>query len=677
MKRLLALAPMLLGRMVLAQQQPAPPVFRAGTELVEIDVVVRDTAGRFVRDLKPEEIELRDEGQPRPVEVLSLVTGDNAEARSKVFVAIIDDAHLSRENFRHAQTAASELFSRQFHAGDIGGLVVGRQVANRRLTSDVGELAAAVKNATPNPKATSRPFELMEWPRMSAAEVFRVMAEDRSVIDGLVARACSDEPERCGPPLGSDAAQQEIRLKANRESSELRTESDRTLQIVSAMLTTLERFDGRKTIVLLSEGFAADESWSEVQSVVALAARVNARIYTLDARGLGYQASSALDRAPADTQQRLLDALGGSDDAINSLAADTGGFVVRNTNEFTRAVARIAEDAGTYYVIGYRPARAFDAKFHRVSVRVKRPRMDVRARRGYVAATRTAANETVSRELPAPPELVAADLAEAINPLIPPVETEPRILPVPRGSDPAASENAGVISESPAGLRLRPLASEHGAALGAGGASSDAATSGWEAYQRGDVEGARAALAPLATRPDTPSWVHYCLGQADYALARYRDAIGQWEAVRVAEPGFEPVYFDLVDGYLQVKDRAKAIAVLLIAEGIWPRDPDVYNALGVVHTAAGAIDDAVKAFNEAIEAAPTEPNSYLNLAIALEKRYSRSLRYFVPTRTYVGNDKDRDAAIENYRKYLEFGGPYTDIARRRLDGLKWAVTKKR
>jgi tetratricopeptide (TPR) repeat protein len=269
-----------------------------------------------------------------------------------------------------------------------------------------------------------------------------------------------------------------------------------------------------------------------------------------------------------------------------------------------------------------------------------------------------AANENAAaKESPAPKQGSTPDMADALDPVFAPIS--------PDASAPPTTA-----------LRVRPLAGEHTAALAAGGASSDAETRGWEAYQRGDVEGARAALTPLADRAETPSWVHYALGQADYALARYRDAITQWENVRNSEPDFEPVYFDLVDGYLQLKDRAKAVDVLMSAQLFWPSDPDVYNALGVVHNAAGAIDEAVKAFSAAIEAAPKEPVSYLNLAIALEKRYAKSLRYFVPTRAYIGNDKDRQDAMANYRKYLEFGGPYAEIARRRLDGLTWAITKK-
>ena len=134
MKRLVttALTALLFG-------QPPPPVFRSTTDIVEIDVVVRDKTGKFVLDLSAEDFDVRDEGQPQPVELISLVasgrsplgSADSAAAvaspvsRARVFVAIFDDAHLSAENFRNAQTAATELLVTQFRSGDVGGVVVG------------------------------------------------------------------------------------------------------------------------------------------------------------------------------------------------------------------------------------------------------------------------------------------------------------------------------------------------------------------------------------------------------------------------------------------------------------------------------------------------------------------------------------------------------------------------
>src|SRR4029077_12624476 len=161
-------------------------------------------------------------------------------------------------------------------------------------------------------------------------------------------------------------------------------------------------------------------------------------------------------------------------------------------------------------------------------------------------------------------------------------------------------------STDPGVLHVRPL-TEAGLMTLAGGDWSEAgARAGWEAYQRGDLESARTALAPIAARSTAPSWVRYVLGQADYALGHSREAAVAWERVRSRQPQFQPVYLDLADDYVKLNDRRKALDVLRAARQRWPKDGDVRNALGVTEAGGGALDDAIKTFGEAIAAAPNE-----------------------------------------------------------------------
>jgi tetratricopeptide (TPR) repeat protein len=203
------------------------------------------------------------------------------------------------------------------------------------------------------------------------------------------------------------------------------------------------------------------------------------------------------------------------------------------------------------------------------------------------------------------------------------------------------------------------------------------AKAGWDAYQRGDVETARASLSVAAARPAAEPWVHYALGQSEYALAHYPAAIAAWEKVHAGAADFEPVYFDLVDGYMQVKEYDKAIRLLRAAKDRWPRDPEVFNALGVVQTVRGALDDAIKSFEGAIAIAPAETTSYFNLGKAHELRYFRSRHYVQQTRMWLANENDRTAAIQHYEQYLAAGGPYAQSARDGLTRLRWIPDQRR
>ncbi len=141
--------------------------------------------------------------------------------------------------------------------------------------------------------------------------------------------------------------------------------------------------------------------------------------------------------------------------------------------------------------------------------------------------------------------------------------------------------------------------------------------------------------------------MHYTLGISSYAIGRYKEAADAWERVRAAAPEFEPAYFDLIDACLQQRDFDHATRVARSAIERWPKDPEIYQALGVVQTVRGSLDDAVKSFREALTLAPGDANTYFNLGKAMELRYFKSRRYVDQLRRWVWNEADRNDAIDN------------------------------
>jgi VWFA-related protein len=654
-------------------QQPQPPIFRSGADAVEVDVVVHDKSGAFVSDLSVDDFEIQDNGQPQRVEqlYLHLLSTSRDAARPRTFVpepsgpgarrtmiVVFDSEHMTNGGFKRVQDAALSLFDKQFLDGvDMGGVIADGRMTNNRLTSDRRELVKAVKDARPSLQKTSRLMDERQFPRMSEIEAVRIRVNnDQTVRDEVIRRARQDDP--LARPEFVEAA---VEVKATDLSSQAQVSANQTLQVLQALMTGLEQIEGRKTILLTTEGFIAEESWPLVRDAVSLAARANARIYTLDAHGLDRSLRTVLDVNPvgSDTQARLLEQMDFGGDAMNSLAVDTGGFVVRNTNDFTRAIARIADDAGNYYVLGFRSSLPQDGKFHKLAVRVKRKDVAVRARRGYVATPRPTPTATpdLARAEPVEARAAASEATNAAN-----VHPEP--------AEGRATMTDAVPSQ---GLRVRPDAGKHIDLLLKNERADTAAKAGWDAYQRGDVAGAKVSLAIAATTPDAEPWVHYALGMSEYALREFKDAAAEWEAVRRAAPEFEPVYFDLVDGYLQLKDHDQAVRVLRSAKERWPRDPEIFNALGVVQTVRGAIDDALKSFQEAVAVAPDDAIGYFNLGRAFELRFNRSRHYVQQLRSWVASESDRTAAIENYRKYLEFGGPYAASAQEGVTRLSWTA----
>lgn len=662
-------------------QQPA---FRAGTALVEVDAVVHDKAGRFVPDLSASDFEVLDDGAPRAVELITIVRrgaptptvaspaatsasgaapASSVAPHPRVFIAVFDDEHLTPGGFKRVQAAARSLFARAFQAGDIGGVVLRGEMANKRLTSDRDELLAAIGRATPSGNAGSRLVDERDWPRISEAEAVRIhVNKDDVALQAVFNRACTDDPTAC--------ANIDVRALIQSKSTELaelaRVDCEKMLTSLSALFNGLQRFAGPKVVLLLTEGFVAEESWPIVERAVAGAARADARLYTLDARatdrtGFGDRLTGA-DPGNDQSYAMLLAQKDMNGDATNSLAVDTGGFVVRNANNFDRAVAQIADEASTYYVLGFQHV-TIDGRFHKLTVRLKRPGLTVRARRGYIATAPV---------LPAI-EALATPLDGSALPGTTGVDASPALAVTPAASvaPAAASPRESNAAPTAAGIRLRPDAVQHADMLAGKAPRDDDATKGWEAYQRGDLESARSWLAAAASRPGARPWVSYALGQAQYGLRSYHDAEASWEHVRTAAPEFEPVYFDLVDAYLQLRDYDRATALMRDASKRWPADADVYEALGVVEVRRGALDDAVMSFQQAIGIAPQDATGYFNLANALELRYRQSRRWVATTHSWHENAHDRDAAIENYQRYLRIGGPLESAARAGLERLDW------
>jgi len=286
----------------------------------------------------------------------------------------------------------------------------------------------------------------------------------------------------------------------------------------------------------------------------------------------------------------------------------------------------------------------------------------VRARRGFVATAKPAAMIAAAPAQPAP-----VDRTTSPEPATP----EPAAAPAPAAT-PAPAVDGTVTNATPSnGLRFRPDANKHIDLLLKDEPADEAAQRGWDAYQRGDVAGARASLEVAATSATAHPWVHYALGLSDYALRAFKESAAQWEAVRRVAPTFEPVYFDLVDSYLQLHEQDEAVKVLRAARDRWPKDPDVYNALGVVQTSRGVVDDAVKAFQQAVTLAPQDPVGHFNLGRALEMRYNRNRRYVQQLGRWVTNEHDRTDAIAHYQECIKLGGAFAESAQEGVTRLNW------
>ena len=179
-----------------------------------------------------------------------------------------------------------------------------------------------------------------------------------------------------------------------REVHQLATSRNRiTLEVMQRVIESLAGIKGRKSMVLVSQGFVYDVQLKLMKEVTEASRRHNVPIYFIDTRGLQGlpDAFTAAFGRPIENQDvvAVLADLSREAEGAESLALDTGGFVVKNSNDLSGGISRVSNESRTYYLLGYNPTDlSRDGKFRKIEVKVRPPKakgLNVRARRGYYA----------------------------------------------------------------------------------------------------------------------------------------------------------------------------------------------------------------------------------------------------------------------------------------------------
>ncbi len=232
----------------------------------------------------------------------------------------------------------------------------------------------------------------------------------------------------------------------------------------------------RKAILFVSEGIdydindmipaagsnhnSASTIIDDTRELIAAATRANVAIYGIDPRGLTDlgDESITLTSFPDDTSlgiggNSLQNEVRLSQDSLRTISDETGGFAVVNRNQFADAYDRIVGDNSSYYVLAYYPPTDKPGKFHKIDVRVTRPGVTVRARRGYaLPKVKTASTK------PAPANAASPEVREAIDSPIPVSGLTMHVFAAPfKGTAPNASVLFGVEMR---GRDLKPAPSD-------------------------------------------------------------------------------------------------------------------------------------------------------------------------------------------------------------------------
>src|SRR5205085_8680777 len=84
------------------------------------------------------------------------------------------------------------------------------------------------------------------------------------------------------------------------------------------------------------------------------------------------------------------------------------GRAIVNQNDLEPGLRQIVKDSSAYYLLGYTTSQnATDGRFHQIKVNVKRPNIQVRARKGYLALSAAEAERAIAPPKPGPPKAIS------------------------------------------------------------------------------------------------------------------------------------------------------------------------------------------------------------------------------------------------------------------------------
>ena len=348
--------------------QPQQPIFRAGTDLVRVDVTATVRGDEPVADLQPSDFEVTEDDVPQVVETMKFVRVDGQRTSD------LNEPLQIRSREHAVQEAAREdvrlfgIFLDDYHIDKRPEITLPLREA---ITSFINQLG-------PNDLAVI----------MEPLESLRDLKYTRSKPD-MLARVRTFEGRR-GEIFPLKSVVEEAQM-SQRNWMELR--AGVTLSALGALATQLGGFrEGRKSILFFSQGppvRLGGPNDLRMKEAMEAANRGNVTIHVIDPRPLGTVGF-------------------GGDDILRRIAYDTGGRAIVSTNDPERHLQSVMADASAYYLIGYTPTRRTnDGKFHEIKVRVKRRGVKVTARRGYYAAS--------EKELTAAAEAAATPVNTALT----------------------------------------------------------------------------------------------------------------------------------------------------------------------------------------------------------------------------------------------------------------------
>ncbi len=408
-----------------APQQPAPemstqessPPLRVPVNLVLVRVVVRDSKGNPVGNLKKEDFQLLDSKKPVPITHFSADTPESLQARvvrpdaqpgetapasaespaklvlpSRFVAFLFDDTRLRFDELLRGRNAADDYVKSSTVASDRFAIVTISGQNQLDFTDDRDKIHHALMSLQPRAVGAVDTSGENACPPVSYYQAYQAQIQnDADALNTAVADAlaCAYNGDTHFVAAAQGLAQSTITTVYNAGDNVTLY----ALRRLDEMVRRLTATPGQRNIIFISGGFIYPTREQEFTAVLDKATRSNVVISTLDARGL-YVVMPGGDignTTPGTAQTIGLHAnfnireQSEQSDVLEELADGTGGAYFHNNNDLKGGFQRLASAPTYSYLLGFSPLKpVYDGKYHNVKVLLStKEKYDIQARRGY------------------------------------------------------------------------------------------------------------------------------------------------------------------------------------------------------------------------------------------------------------------------------------------------------
>ncbi|MCC6989403.1 MAG: VWA domain-containing protein, partial [Acidobacteria bacterium] len=389
-----------------AQTPPAAPgeqtpVFRAGVEVLPLDVTVLDRDGRQVVDLTAGEFMVEVDGKPRKVvsaEYIKLTdalaagtaprgpapvvapppppdygisTNGGGGPQGRAILLLVDQGNIRFGSARPVMQNALTFLERLQPNDRVGLVAIPGPGELVDFTTDRGKLREAMLRVAGRVTPQPRRFNI------SVTEAFAIYRRsDATLITQVIARECAGvfgaaDVERC---------ERDVEQEASEIIGDQRQQTDRSVAAIRGVLKSLGALEGQKSVILISEGLVLETLGGELDDLAGIAADVRASLDVMLLDVALFDAAQAQRPTTAADDRRL------QEEGLMMLAGMARGTLHRVVSSADTAFRRIEQSMAGYYLLGVEPGtNDRDGRRHKIEVKTARKGVTLQARRAFLS----------------------------------------------------------------------------------------------------------------------------------------------------------------------------------------------------------------------------------------------------------------------------------------------------